>query len=933
VRKEQILLLVAVALGGLLVFTATGKYTEVGADTLPAGKPVQPLAVPPADPVRDRNLTAAKLTGRALFAQVRLEKRAPMPDLPAPAALPPFWVPPQTTPGVQSSHWSPFRGPIPQVKGPAKSDKPEDDQTGIVPTNPDTAAPEAAAPPPDIGQIQHPGQKPFNKDKQAKLVRLSGEEITCRLEPSGPFKGKPDWVILEKWPNVQFKVAQLNEKNGTEVGTNELVGPADLQGYKTVHLMKTLDNEFMEERIGRQVKDTDRDALVTFAKWVFETLPKKSGVDDVTYGLAAVKKATAELEKAKAAGNPDLSLVKLLGEYYRAGYDLEGELKTYLDYVAAGRANDAGAQILLGDAYERLGTYSAAAALYEKAAQTGDPEARLRMGLVAEREGRLADAMEMLKGVAGSSGVAGRAYTAMARIALARGDVPEAASYAEQAKKDGTSAASLVAGAVLYAQRKFPDAEKAFAAAKQEEDSAWRSDRGLSLVAKGDLEEGQKELQTCLDTDPLNLLDPLFGLGDSYQRRADLVQRSNDFFEIALARSPDNPWILLRVGTIRLRDNQPQKALDLGLHLLEVAPGCNEGLWLVGRAAASLEKPDWDKAVSYLRRAVEKENKNRDFIHEYARVLLLAGRIEEAIKVLDVATNVTSGVGRSDARLLALLAWARFLGKRPITDVFEAIQRGRNNQPDDATKEWLTSVRKIMDDWDRTRIWVDEFDRQPSSTVGNGWNEQEQASGINIAVDGNHAVFSCPAVKQPGPSRDGATRMYRDEDLGRFKSMEASFKAEMGVETIFHLSLGALPDRGGTDSKPSTGRRGQGGGAEVGIGCDRTGTMVLWVTGNDMKGGGTKEWVVKTADGSPRQWPLDEYHTVKIVRKDDAKGVFEILLDDERIAGADGKTTFEVGALILQPGKNAHLGFLVDADTGQKVDVSVEYVQVTKTTR
>jgi tetratricopeptide (TPR) repeat protein len=928
VRKEQILLLVAAGIGALLVWSATGKYTEVGASVLPEGKDVPTIPTAQLDP--DRGIKADALKGRALFAQVRLEKRAPMPDLPAPMALPIFWVRPQTTPGVSAMHWRPYRGPIVLVKGPAKTDKPEEESSGLVPATPENPDAAANEPPPNIDAIVHPGAKPFNPDKQAKLVRVSGEEILCRLE----MKGQHDWVILEKWPNVTFKVTQLNPKNGSDIGSNDLT-PEMLQGYKTVHLLKTLDNEFMEERIGRGVKDTDREALIKFAQWVFETLPKHSGVDDVPYGLPAVKKAIGELEKAKALQS-DITLTKLLGEYYRAAYDLENELRTYTEYMAAGHTNDSAAQVLVGDAYERLGTVAAAAALYEKAALTGDPEARLRVGLVDEREGRLEEAMDTLKAVTGSAGVASRAYTAMARIALSQGNVTEAATYAEQAKKDGSAGAFLVSGAVLYAQGKFADAEKAFATAKVDDiDTVWRSDRAMSLVGKGEFEEAQKEFQACLETDPMNLLDPLFGLGDSFQRRADLVQRSNDQFEIALLRSPDNPWILLRVGTTRLRDNQPEKALALALHLLDVAPGCDEGLWLAGRAAASLDKPDWDKAVAYLRRAVDKEPDNRDFIHEYARVLLMAGRLDDAMKVLEAATDVKAGTGRSDARLLALLAWARFLGKRPIVDVFEAIERGRRNQPDDATKEWLTNVRKIMDDWDRTRIWVDNFDRQPSSTVGNGWSEADQANGINIGLDGSHAVFSCTTVKQAAPTRAGATLLDRQEDLGRFKSTETSFKACGGVETIFHMYFPPLTDRAGAAAPAAGGRGGRaGGGFEIGIGCDRTGAMVLWVTGNGQKGGGTAESIVKNADGTVRMWPMDDFHTVKIVRLGDGqKGLFEIWLDDERIPFADGKTTIEVGAFNLSPGKMFALGYLVDADAGAKVEVSVEYVQVTKTNR
>jgi tetratricopeptide (TPR) repeat protein len=908
VRKEQILLLTSAVIGGLLILNASGKYTEVGASTLPQGTDVPVVSASQPDPTRD--LDTKPLKGRPPLAPVRLEKRPPLPELPAPAALPPWFVRPIPTPGASAEHWRPFRGPIAAVTAPP--DVPKDEP-----------APDAVPP---VG-------KKFDPDKQAKLVAKSGEETLVSFELVGAFKGQPDWVILEKWPNVSVRVSFLNKTTGQPIGAQD-IGPAELAGYQTVHLLRTLENEFHEERIRRGVKDADREALTKFAQWVWETLSDRVGSDESAgrYGLAAKKLAIGELRKAYAL-QADITLTRLLGEYYRGTYDIEGELQSYLAYLGDGRANDGAAQVLVGDAYERVGALAAARGLYDKAVKTGDPEAKLRVGLSAERELRLDDAMRTLKTVANTPGVGSKALLAMARIALAQGNVSEAAGYIDQAKKEIASPAlNLVLGSVQYAQGKFVEAQMSWAAAIEADGgTTWRSNRGMALLAAGDFDGAQKDFIGCLDDDPLNLLDPLFGLGAVFQRKGQ-DQRSNDYFETALARSPDNPWILLRLGTVRLSGGQAEKALAFGMHLLDVEPGCVDGLWLVGRAAASLDKPDYEKAILYLRRATEKEPDNRDLLLEHARTLVLSGRLDEALKVLETATEVRSGFARNDARAMSVLAWARFLAKRPIADVFEAIQRGLRANPDDDTKKWLDSVRKIMDDWDRTRIWEDGFDRPNAQVVGNGWKESDAAHGISIGISNGQALVRSTMVKQPAATRDAATRLTREDDLGRFKSLEVSFKASVGVEAIAHMFLGALPDRGaGGESPGPRGPRAAQGGVEIGFGCDRNGNMVLWAPVGKTS---PKEYILKDAAGAPRQWPMDDFHTVRFVRKDDLKGIYEIWLDDERIGSPDGKSsTFEIGALSLQPGKMFGLGFLVDADSGASVDVFVEYVRVTKTNK
>jgi len=917
VRKEQILLVACAAVGALLVYSSTGKYAEVGAAGLSFSSPAAVSVVAAAQPDPVKGLSAEPLKGRPLSVMVRTEKRPPLPALEGPGQLPPFWVRLITSPGPAAGSWKGVRAPIVVIK------PPEED-----PNKP--AAPAA----PQETPVE-PLKPKFNAAKAAKLVGAGGEEVLVRLEPTGAFKGQPDWVILEKWPNVTFKVHSLKKDDGSEIGNYDAT-PAMIASM-TVTLAKTLENEYNEERIKRHVRDDDHDALVSLAKWTFETLPSHVGIDKMTgvedktpYGIAAVKYAIADQKKAVKLV-PDLIGTKTLVEYCRAGFDLDGRIRAWREFLEAGHQNDISALIAVGDELERLGAFEAAKALFLKAAQSGDSNAKLKATLIDEREGRTDAAIEQLKPLLDVAGVGARAAMAMARIALGSGQVAEAAAYAEKAKKDGSGAElNQLLGAVQYAQGKYADAEKSFAAAREDDaHSTWLSNRGLALVAKStlaDIEEAKKAFNVCLDKDPLNLLDPLFGLGDCYQRMGD-VQHSNDFFETALARSPDNPWILLRMGTIKLRDGQPDKALELGAHLLDVAPGCTDGLWLVGRAAASLPTPDLEKAVTHLRRAVEKEPDNHDFVNEYARALLASGRVEEAIKTLDAAVDVNKGFARNDARMLALDAWAAFQGKRPVNpDVNAVLQRGLRAQPDDATKEWLDTIRKALSDWDKTREWTDDFDRPPSSNVGNGWREQENL-GVNVAIDGGRAVFNSKSVKAAATSRQGATILDREEDLGRFKQLIGRFKACQGVETTFGLHMGPPAERDPKSKKSSA--------FEIALGCDRNGFMEIWVQGP--KEASAKPILVKDAAGNPRPWPMDDFHTVKIVRKDDVRGYFEVWLDDEQITLTTGtaekpvtQSRFEVASLNAQPGRMFALGFIVDADAGALVDVAVDMVQVTK---
>ena len=90
-RKEQILLLVAVALSALVVWGNTGQYESLGVE---AGHftGVKLRAQTPTQYDFRTGLSDKALPVRSLVEQHRTDERPPLPDLVAPEALAPRWV-------------------------------------------------------------------------------------------------------------------------------------------------------------------------------------------------------------------------------------------------------------------------------------------------------------------------------------------------------------------------------------------------------------------------------------------------------------------------------------------------------------------------------------------------------------------------------------------------------------------------------------------------------------------------------------------------------------------------------------------------------------------------------------------------------------------------------------------------------------------------
>lgn len=927
-KKEQIFLLVSVGVAGLLVYGSMGRYTPVGAANVSAGKDVPAAIAVPANPLDGLGNWVG---GRNQMLEYRIERRLPRPQVSAPPASATPWVRPMPWPGLPPQLWALLREPMTTVARPAAEKPPEADT--------DTAEAED----PNANQAAEDEKARaeatrLRRERAAVLVYKAGNTQICRITPAGNLEGQEAWRILEAWPNVSFRVEELND-DAASVRAVYIVGPDQIERYATVHLEKTLDNEIQEQRVRSGVRPGDRQANIDFADWIVTNLKGR-------YGVASVRKAAEYLRTAWGI-SIDAPLARKIGEFCQQSYDLEGEIRTYNEYLTGTRANDAAVLFALGDALERGGALPAARNAFRKAADAGDAEARVRLGWVllqlAVRGPDFDAAFDELAKVQGGGGTKARALAGMANARLQQGRVDEAITLGNQAKSSDAAEwrVRMILGSALYAKGQFQPAEAEFAAAIPLEANGRtfaRTNRAFALLALDKVQEAVAECETALKTDPLNYRDPLIGLGEAHQKWGDLT-RAVDSFATAQVRHPQYAWTLLRIASGKTRDGAPDAALALlkgseGIPgVLQLAPESVDALRLAGIVSGALATPDHEGAVRFLRRAKDKDPKSVDVTYDLARALAMASKRDDAIKFLQVETDPNSGVAKNDARCLGLLAWLLFQADADENVVIDSLNRSsRALGYSGALKEYIDDLREEVVRWLSMREAVDDFQRGAGQSVGGGWTETDAAGGVAINADGNSAVFVGKLI--PSDDRNKQTSITKQEDLSRFVSFECTLSAKPGFEFVVNIYSGGL-----TPKEQQGSRRGAQG-AECGLGRDRNGRLAWFVypapsgaPGTASAGGQASASrlliePVKDAQGQDRMWPEgDDYHTIRIVRTDEKNGVFSITLDGETLTPPEG---FTIGGLASARGKNCYLGVRVDGDPQVQVDLKVDRVVIQK---
>ena len=911
-KKEQLLLVVCLVIAALFVWMNTGLYASVGADKTPPGKRVGTESERRVDPLAG---IEAVPEGRSLLEMPIREKRGPMPELAAPSHLAPDWVRPLPTPKAGAASWTALAHPIEWAPPAAGAEDGEDADDGE-----------------DFDDFDDDGSGVFDKKpkrdmtKVARLIRDDGKEIAIDVVPRGRHKDRPEWALLEDWPNVDVTVIELRPDGGEQ---GRWDGDASKLAAYTFRPSRNVDNEYHEERIRRGVTDRDSPGLVELAEWSRTELAKR-------YSVAAVRLAAEALEKAYAV-KADPTLAMTLGDTYRQAYSPEAELRIYLRHIE-NHGRELGLVRAAAATLDRMNLRAPARELWQEAADSGDVKARLGLARNLLATGELDEALakfRVVQGASSSEAIAG-GFAGEATIHIMRGafeDAVRAATKASSAASTDEDVLSVLGAAQYYAGR-HRDAvttlRKAAALTKPHL-SQPRSNLGFALLAGGEIDAAAGEFEACIAQDALNFLDPRIGLGCIAQRRGD-VAAAADYFASAATADPKNAWVLLRQATLKLAGGVDAAALEQAKAALALAPESVGALRVAGVASDNLGRPA--EALEYLGRALDKDAQNTDLVYEYALALIHAGDVDRAIGFLQEHTQVGTGVGRRDGRLLILLAYAYYLNRSSLDDVVAAITRAnRTENLTQEQQEYLKTMQRNIADWDATRIWNDAFERQADERLFNGWEEDDERLGPRVRCDGASALFK--GVVRSSDEGRLSTSMHRTGDLHGFVESTVRFKrTSLDTEVVVHIYNGSLSDAptAPTEDGGRKRRSGRRASAELAFVVDRDGKLWVWTPAGKR---GLARLTVLDTEGNHAKYPEgDAWHTVRFVRTDDRKGRYQVLLDDEVVVAkaeaddAEELDEFEVPGLAGKSNQEYTLAIRVDADRGTDVEVRVDEVEL-----
>lgn len=239
-----------------------------------------------------------------------------------------------------------------------------------------------------------------------------------------------------------------------------------------------------------------------------------------------------------------------------------------------------------------------------------EPEHHFLAGLVAAREGRVADAES--------------AY----RAAVAR-------------SREGYPEAHFNLGLLYKSADRLDDAIAAYRAAITARPaylSAWNN-LGLAHVAREAFVDGERAYRRALELDA-TYAPAWLNLGRLYLRQKDTA-RAIDAFEKALAARPGYPEAQQNLGTALSRAGRKPEAITVVRRLLEQEPRRPSAWFNLGLALG--ETNDAAGATAAFRRALELDPSHRGALRHLAQHALATGELSEAMRLYDELLDVIPG--------------------------------------------------------------------------------------------------------------------------------------------------------------------------------------------------------------------------------------------------------------------------------------------------
>ena len=912
-RKEPVVLAATLVCVGLMAYSTLGTKAPA-ARRSGSNKPTLPeQRVPDASLARPAERDLGQLS-RDLFSPPR--DTHPLPPLDAaPAPLAPLkGLFPPPLPGPLAAHFGQW----------LREDATPTPVAGLFATD---AGAEDRGPADELGdagleQIKGLGYTAGPSKPAAAQEALTSEERAAQI---AGYKRLYDWLRLDEGSPLFGRIRNKDKfalKTRREeaveflefdpaTGLERYAGQAPIQYERSrvteFHFAETVPNRLQERRreIGDKVTPGQYPSLMQFAEACVASRNEAREALDLALEVYRLADSVSPADPAPHLGIARCHELKF--EFEAAFAEMSALTAKYGEVPEV--------QVRLGELEARLRLFGSAEQRFQGAlvGANQDFEAQAAYGRFLLARGRAAEALEHLEIAHRNEPSADdregrlriRLELAAARFADGKLDGPNgaAAMYDSALAVEANDSRALAGKLALAAVKRQPaDAalETAAAAARDQAGFELLLAQGLTDLRAKRWSIARDNLLAAAEADPLRAFAAWRALSWLAEVTGYPVEALR-YVEQALEAAPDDPWSLYQHGRLLWQRDDPEGAARQFKAALDRELSFTDAIASLAEIAVGAE--EFAEAELYLGRALELDPE---------RAELEARRGYNFVRLNDTARaeacfKRAQDLDAAEPAARSGLAWCAYRRNDPARaiELFRGLNDARRALPDkDAWRVYALSEIKRVEDHVAKEAWDDNFERS-GNAGSNSWDVEEAAGPTFALADGR--LFLRGNFKQT----DGRARLLRRYPATEFVSIEMDVKVSSA--TFARVGVFITRERQQRGSAQPT--------SQISVERHPEGGLQLLLM--DRATAEPERTDVAPALGV-EWWPADKVVRLRIERLgdgSDSKG--RISVDGIPVAGG-----FPMGS-IGSTGE-VNVGLFALGDTGQKVELEVDNVQVVR---
>jgi tetratricopeptide (TPR) repeat protein len=476
-----------------------------------------------------------------------------------------------------------------------------------------------------------------------------------------------------------------------------------LRRGETVKSKGTLEQAVAEFRVTLNSRPDDGSAALSLAraltlygepgeaeqlfKTAIDKTPTNLGPYVELYRVYMMEKKLSEgealLKKAIAVNPKTSEFPILLAAHYFANGNRQEGVKV-LDSMKMDLKTFPNAYFVAGDFYLRLRDVESATRQYQEGEQKDkshkvDYQKRLIQVLVDA--GKTAQAYEQNLEILKENPKDPEARGLKATFLLDKGDINQAINelQAVVTARPENFVARFQLGRAHYAKQEYEQARQQFEKSIELRKDYIPPRLALAQVAlsRGDYENAEKVSRDTLKVDPNNAAAQL--LLSSAEMRQGNYKTSRDTLTAILARSPKQPETLLEFGVLDLMEKKYDDAGSVFRKAYDADPANLKGL--MGQAEALLLAGKKEEAIAVIQAEITRFPARNDLKHTLGDMQMRAGQVDQAIQTYQNLMPVYKDNPKNESELYARVADA-YIRKKNFASATEQLRKAHDLTPD-----------------------------------------------------------------------------------------------------------------------------------------------------------------------------------------------------------------------------------------------------------